>query len=316
MKATFSLHLFGLSILLCVGSCASLTPYDEVVQSLPKERIVEVDGQRIYVEEHGSGPTLLMLHGFASSTYSFRRIIPALAKTHRVIAIDLNGFGYTERPVAPEKYQSEAQIGMIQQLLDKLGVRRCDVVGHSYGGALAILFARQDPSRVRRLVLISPVSEFERTSLLPRSAIGRELAYRTTRMMLGNRAITRAGVRVAFYQDRIITREVSEEYRKRLLVEGFRDSFVGYNLAVKANEMIPLPLAEVSQPTLIIAGRHDQLISLKSCEKAAETMPNATLRVMEESGHSAAEEQPEEVVEMIEGFLQVHEPFNRVLPSA
>ena len=91
MKVAFTLPLIGLSMLLCAGGCTSLVPYEEVVQSLPKERIVDVDGQKIYVEDLGSGRPLLMLHGFASSTYSFRKIIPALAKTHRVISIVLYG---------------------------------------------------------------------------------------------------------------------------------------------------------------------------------------------------------------------------------
>lgn len=293
----------GLSLLFCAGGCSTLVPYEEVVQSLPKERIIDVDGQKIYVEDTGSGRTLLMLHGFASSTYSFREIIPSLAKTHRVIAIDLNGFGYTERPDEWEQYQAEAQIHTIQRVLDHLDVRTCDVVAHSYGGALAILLAREDPTRVRLLALINPFTDFSETSPILQSPPVRAVAYAGSRVLLGSRPIFRSGVRKAYYQDHLVTRELAEEYRKRILIEGYRDSFHGFSFVMNGRGPIQFPLAEIKQPCLIIAGRHDELVPLESCETVADEMPRSTLHILEESGHSPAEEQPEDVIRLISTFV-------------
>lgn len=284
--------------------CASLTPYSEIAASLPAERLVEVDGQRIHVETHGSGPTLLMLHGFAASTYSYRKIIPDLAQTHRVVAIDLNGFGFTERPTDVDEYKAAQQVETIRKLLDHLGIRRCDVVAHSYGGALAILLADKEPYRIRRLALISPYTNFGESPAILQSELGRDFAYGSTRLLLGSRLITRLGLMKAFHQDQLVTREVTEEYRRRLLIEGFRNAFDGYSLAMKDSGPLELPSESISQATLIIAGRHDKLVSVESCEKTADEIPKATLHVLENSGHSAAEEQPEEVVRLISGFLE------------
>ncbi len=291
-------------VLAALTGCASLTPYSEIATSLPAERLVEVDGQRIFVETHGSGPTLLMLHGFAASTYSFRRIIPGLSRTHRIVAIDLNGFGFTERPRDNEDYKADRQVETIRQLLDQLGIRRCDVVAHSYGGALAILLAEKESERVRRLALISPYVEIGETPAILQSETGRNFAYGGTRVLLSSRMIARLGLMKAFHQNHLVTPEVTEEYRRRILIEGFRDTFDGYSLAMEDSGPLRLPLKSVLQPTLIIAGRHDKLVSVESCERTADAIPKATLHVLENSGHSAAEEQPDKVIRLISSFLE------------
>ena len=290
-------------MLASLTGCASLTPYQEVVESLPAERLIEVDGQQIYVESHGSGPVVLMLHGFASSTYSFREIIPPLAKTHRVVAIDLNGFGFTERPEELDRYEAASQVETIRRLLDILRIRRCDVIGHSYGGALAVLLAEMEPSRIRSLALISPYTEFEKTPVILRSQAGRNLARGGTRLLVNNRTVSRLGLMRAFHQDRLVAPEVADEYRRRILIEGFDDMFDGYSLAM-VDGPLKLPLATTEQPVFIIAGRHDKLVSVESCQRTAEMLPNAMLRILEDSGHSAAEEQPKEVVRLIKEFLR------------
>lgn len=290
-------------MLASLTSCASLTSYREIAGSLPAGRLVEVDGQRIYVETHGSGPVVLMLHGFASSTYSFREIVPPLARSNQVVAIDLNGFGFTERPDARDQYEAGAQVETIRRLLDVLQIDRCDVIGHSYGGALALLLAEKEPSRVRRLALISPYTEIKKTPVMLRSGVGRNVARGGTRLLLDSRAISRLGLMKAFHQDRLVTPEVSEEYRRRILIEGFDDMFEGYSLAMMDGPL-ELPLATTEQPVLVIAGRHDKLVGVDSCRRAVEMLPDASLAILENSGHSAAEEQPEDVVRMIGEFLR------------
>jgi pimeloyl-ACP methyl ester carboxylesterase len=97
----------------------------------------------------------LLLHGFASSSLEFFRLVPVLAPRRSIIAVDLLGFGFSERVSETGSYFSQrGQAAIVSSGLDALGVRRVDIVGTSYGGAIAGEIALDDPSLVRRLVFI------------------------------------------------------------------------------------------------------------------------------------------------------------------
>ncbi len=107
------------------------------------------------MEERGSGPPLLLLHGFAASTDSFHRLIPRLSDHLRVVALDY-GFGYTERPEDRDDFGIEAQLDLIRHVMDAKKMGACTVLGQSYGGTLALLLAQTDPRRVERLYWSAP----------------------------------------------------------------------------------------------------------------------------------------------------------------
>ncbi|MEX2579890.1 MAG: alpha/beta hydrolase [Verrucomicrobiales bacterium] len=154
--------------------CSSLKPYHEVLLSVPANEIVEIEGQRVHVEQAGRGEPLVMLHGFAGSTFEFRKLVPLLSRDHRTVAIDLNGFGYTERPVSPAAYTPEGQLAMIDAVLEKLGISRFHLLGHSYGGSLSLLMAKNEPGRVKSLTLISPATDFGEPPFILKTINGRK----------------------------------------------------------------------------------------------------------------------------------------------
>jgi pimeloyl-ACP methyl ester carboxylesterase len=120
------------------------------------ERTLRVNGLSFNVAEAGSGPPVLLLHGFPDSWQLWRHQIPALAQAgHRVIAPDLRGFGKTDRPARVEDYKVHTLVADVVGLLDVLGVERAAVVGHDWGAGLAWAVARFVPDRVARLVVVS-----------------------------------------------------------------------------------------------------------------------------------------------------------------
>ncbi len=120
------------------------------------ERTLQANGLAFNVAEAGSGPPVLLLHGFPDSWRLWRHQIPALAKAgHRVIAPDLRGFGKTERPAEVVDYELRALVNDVVGLLDVLDVDQAAVVGHDWGAALAWAVARFVPDRVSRLVAMS-----------------------------------------------------------------------------------------------------------------------------------------------------------------
>jgi pimeloyl-ACP methyl ester carboxylesterase len=121
---------------------------------------VEADGVRIHYVEAGRGETVLLIHGLNASTFSFRYTIPELAQHYRVVALDLKGFGYSERPAGGDSSQT-AQAALVERVMDLLGIERAAVVGHSMGGAIAMRLALARPERVSRLVLVDSASDRE-----------------------------------------------------------------------------------------------------------------------------------------------------------
>ncbi len=123
---------------------------------LPAPVRVDANGVSFAVVDAGSGPGVLLLHGFPDSSYVWRNQVPALVKAgYRVIAPDLRGFGDSDRPEGVEAYAMGELLRDVRGILRALGVPRIHVVGHDWGAALAWMFAITQPQRVDRLVAIS-----------------------------------------------------------------------------------------------------------------------------------------------------------------
>ncbi|MEZ5277068.1 MAG: alpha/beta hydrolase [Opitutaceae bacterium] len=244
----FIIRLMSLAALSLLPGCVSLTPYREAVAALPGDQLVEVDGRRVHVEVTGAGRPVVLLHGFAASTFSFQKLAPLLAEHHRVVAIDLNGFGFTERPARTEPYTPDGQVRMVLSVLDHLGVGQATVVGHSYGAALAMVLAADFPDRVDRLVLISPAAEFEKPPWYLRVAPGRLLAYGMVRALLSSPDRFRRTLGMAYHRKDLLTSEIAEAYRERLLIEGLGDAFRGFGAAMQAPGDSPCPSNAFRRP--------------------------------------------------------------------
>src|SRR5947199_312838 len=149
------MRLAALTLLaLLLLGCVALRSFDEIRREAPAGDFVRVGGQLVHAEQVGDGEPVVLLHGFGASAYSWRKVIPALAQGHRVVAIDLNGFGYTQRPRSRESYTREGQAKLVLDTLDALGIARAHVVGHSYGGGITLYLAARHPERFRSMVLV------------------------------------------------------------------------------------------------------------------------------------------------------------------
>jgi pimeloyl-ACP methyl ester carboxylesterase len=152
LTAVVAVAAFPLNVQAEGGKSAAVT------RALPASKPVAsghiaVDGINYYYEVHGKGEPLLLLHGGLGSIDMFRPVLPALAKTRRVIAVDLHGHGRTAlgaRDIDVPKMADD-----IAALMDKLGIQSADALGYSFGGATALRLAIQHPQKVRRLALVS-----------------------------------------------------------------------------------------------------------------------------------------------------------------
>jgi pimeloyl-ACP methyl ester carboxylesterase len=283
---------------------APLIPLREATADLPESDFLEIDGQRIFVRVSGEGHPLVMLHGFIASHFTFRALAPILEKQFQVIRIDLNGFGYTERPAEAGAYRIEHQADLIVRVLDRLGVGAGSILGHSYGAAVAAFLATRHPDRVKALILVSPASKFDRLPWYFNLRPGREAIYLLCRHLLSDPVKYREIADRAVFVEGVVTEAVSETYRSQLLIEGLKHSFMGYVAALLGEGFPRFPFDAISQPVLLIAGEQDAVIPLGQCHEIAAVLQNGRLEILSPCGHSAPEECPEEVAEKVTTFFE------------
>ncbi|MDH3744770.1 MAG: alpha/beta fold hydrolase [Acidobacteriota bacterium] len=287
-----------------VSGCVSLRPYEEVWKDPRVVRFVDVDGQRVHVEVRGSGEPVVLVHGFGGSVYSWRLVVPELSQTFQTIAIDLNGFGYTERPEARKAYSRTGQLDLLSGAMDALGVESAHFVGHSYGGGLVLTLAHQRPERVRSVVAVNSVApEWSARGRRLKSIASPVAPLFIRGWALRSRNIDRA-LRRSFSDDELVTPELVESYRERLRVEGAIRAFrnLGKPRGGSA-DLAAVPYEEIQQPILLVWGREDTLIPVEKARSAAARMPHGHLTVLEDCGHMPMEEQPGAFVAEVERFL-------------
>jgi pimeloyl-ACP methyl ester carboxylesterase len=292
-------------LLACLG-CASLRPFDEIRREEPEDRFLRIGDQLVHVEMAGSGPPLVLVHGFGGSTYSWRRVMPRLAESFRVVAVDLNGFGYTQRPRDHARYTREAQGELVLAVMDALGFKTAHLMGHSYGGGISLWIAWKHPERLRSLVLVdssAPTYAYDRRS---RVASFRPLTAAFLRTWMLRPSTVRKALLRSFYDDSLVTDELVQAYWERIRIEGVVDAYVGLTVPVRG-PVDTVVLEEIRVPTLVVWGAQDEVISAESGRRATERMPRGEFVLLEKTGHVPMEERPEELLGHVLPFLRRQE---------
>jgi len=283
-------------------SCVSLTPFDEIRARLGDDAFVRVGEQLVHVERAGSGEAIVLLHGFGGSSWSWRKVIPSLATDHRVVALDLNGFGWTERPRELEAYTLDGQARLVLSVMDALGLDRVHLVGHSYGGGLALWLAATHPDRLRSLVLVD--STLPAYSVKRRRAVAawRPLVAAFVRTVALRPSFVRRGLLRSVADPAVVTDELVGGYLERLRVEGATDAYRG--LTIKVDGPRPtVDLATIAVPTLIVWGADDGLLAARLGERAARRIPGARFVAIPGCGHLPMEEKPDALLDAVQRFL-------------
>jgi len=262
---------------------------------------VDVPGARVRYVRKGSGPPVVLLHGFASSLYTWKDVLPALAAGHDVVAIDLPGFGGSS---IPRPLQAASYPGVILAVMDRLGLDRASLVGNSLGGSVAVAVAEEHPERVNRLVLIDSAGFNFRARDRPwilRLVAAPGVASAAERLPVRRRLVA-AGLRQVFFRDDLVTEERIDEYAAPMLRPG---------AARAAAELLAAPgpadfaavAARVRAPTLVVWGREDTWIPVAHASRFTAAISGATAVVLEECGHTPQEEKPAEVAALLRKFL-------------
>lgn len=262
----------------------------------------------LHVEVRGSGPPVLLLHGFGAHAFTFRHWSEILAERHEVILVDMKGFGAAPKP-EDGCYGPADQANLVVRLIINRDLRDLTLVGHSFGGAVALLVAlrlmeRGELSRLRGIVSVAGPAYRQEYPTYIGIARRRKVALLLLRLV-PTRWLIRKVLESIVFDVGSITRTQVEAYAEPLATrEGQRA------LVATAQQIEPPDLDEIvarypdlDVPILILWGRHDPVVPLRVGERLANDLPHGRLVVVEECGHDPPEECPRKTAEILQRFI-------------
>lgn len=309
-----SIRLVLVLVVVCLGASCGAVGGSPPTTPEPQEGLQEINGTRLYYKAVGAGDPLFVLHG--GPGVSHRYLLPhmaELADTHRLIFYDQRGTGASDGDLEITALTTEQYVEDLEALRAALGFEKIALMGHSWGAALAMLYASAHPERVERLILIAPGpmnaqgrSEVdkafgERLTPEQRQAIdeacGQTQAERTPESIA---ECYRANDQIAFYdpsKTSALDYTVEENTAKNELTVRsllMRD--------LQGDQELEAKVKAISAPTLIVQGDYD-IFPLSTAEHVQGLIPSSELVVIPEAGHFPFVEQPEAFFAAVRAFL-------------
>ncbi|MFD0807591.1 alpha/beta fold hydrolase [Nocardioides caeni] len=285
---------------------------------------VVLHGKRRAFVKQGSGPALLLLHGLACDHTTWSPVIDALAKKYTVIAPDLLGHGLSDKPRAD--YTLGGYANGMRDLLTVLGIDKVSVVGHSFGGGVAMQFAYQFPERTQRVMLVATgglgpeVSSFIKLVQVP--GWFRAMGLLT---LPGVRHVETLALRTAAeYGDQRLLRKYTRDLAEIAeIVDSWSDRRTRFAIRHLVRAVIDwrgqiITMADrayltEAMPMAVVWGRDDMVIPVRHASNAAALAPDVRVEVLPEAGHFPHKDHPERFVKILDSFITETEPatYNR-----
>jgi len=262
-----------------------------------RDRSLEVAGERIHVVQRGSGPPVVLIHGFPSNATAFAALMPLLEDRFTLTAVDMVGFGQSTRAIR-RPLDGESYADRLVDLLDALDLGRAHVVGLSWGGSVAQRLAARYPQRVDRLVLLAAVSAARALPLSDVNLVGLALAIRFP-------ALGRAAVR------RFVTRSSGDAgLASEVLVRGYVEPLRTPGTLAVLRRFVrdtaatpPIDLGRIRAPTLVVVPQADRIVPPAAGAEIAGGIPGARYVSLPGVGHAVQFAARDQVATLIREFL-------------
>jgi pimeloyl-ACP methyl ester carboxylesterase len=299
-------HLLAVLALLPLIACNLINP--RTAPLTDSSTVLTSKRPTLHYTDSGKGRTLLFLHGFGANSYSWSKVSPSLLQNYRVILLDLKGHGASPKP-KDGAYSLHDQADLVADFIADRALEDIALIGHSMGGGIALLvalkLAAKLPSPISSLILVDSVAYSQplpgfvkilRTPLLGPLSV----------WLVPDRIQTLHVLKLAYYDSDKITEETIEAYSSPLSLPGARCAMIE-----SARQIIPSNIEEIgrryetiSVPTLLVWGKHDEIVPLELGERLYRSIPNSDLVVIDEAGHVPQEEAPAATLQAIQEFLR------------
>ena len=260
------------------------------------QKFTNVNGSVIRYLEDGPSDckTLILLHGIGASAERWSRVIPTLSRHYRVIAPDIIGFGYSDKPVV--EYTMDFFIDFFESFLDNLGISEASIIGSSLGGHIATEFAIRFPHMVEKLVLVSPAGMMRKsTPTLDRYIMAAlypeyQRVYEVFSEMV--------------YDSNTINQETLMDFVNRMNLPNAKYAFMSTLSGIRYAPRLTGRLSNITAPTLLMWGENDTTIPLAEYAHQYNEIPNMEeLVVIKKCGHIAPIERPATFNRIVSKFL-------------
>ncbi|QHI39097.1 2-hydroxymuconate semialdehyde hydrolase [Kordia antarctica] len=267
---------------------------------------ISVNGMDVHYRDEGNQTDsipIVLIHGTGASLHTFDTWADNLKISNRVIRMDLPAYGLTG-PFPNRDYAMTQYTAFIKDFLTALKIKKCVLAGNSFGGQVAWNFTLEQPNMIEKLILIDAAGYPLNSKSVPIAfKIGRTPVLKNLLTYLTPRFIVRSSVENVYFDTSKVTDSLVERYFDLTLREGNRQAFVD-RLNNSGNASSYENIKNIKQPTLIVWGAKDLLIPVENAHRFHQDLPNATLVILENSGHTPMEESPLESLKPVLDFLK------------
>jgi pimeloyl-ACP methyl ester carboxylesterase len=267
-----------------VATSKRLNNYSEAVE-MHMSKLTR-DGIELYFEVHGSGPVLLLTHGYSSTSQMWRGQIEALSSSHTVVVWDMRGHGRSDYPADQAAYSEAHTVADMAALLDAVGAQSAIVGGLSLGGYMSLAFHRQHPERVRALLIIDTGPGFKKDAA--------RTAWNATALQRAE-SLEREGLSV------LKSASAERAFAVHRSADGLAKAARGMLTQHTPDVIESLPYIKV--PSLVVVGGDDTPF-LAACDYMAAKIPGAHQVVIPNAGHAANLDQPDAFNAAVKDFLK------------
>jgi len=280
--------------------------YEEAVRRFAPGKITTVNGSKVHYQEKGKGEPLILIHGFLNHSLIWHKSMDVLAANYKVYAIDLWGFGYSERKSINEDTVFDEYGAQIIGFANSMGLDRFSLLAHSMGGGMSLYAAAENPERVERMFLVCPLIlpyqvKVDSSWLELLSIKNDFLACKSE-----NEQFKLFLMAYLFSNQKCVTPAYAKELLLPLCID---DSYLSLNLGLSFGqkprflEKEAEKLAVLKTPIMVVHGSEDKAVPLAASKKFVEMSRSFTLETFEESGHNPHLDFPDRLNKLAVDFL-------------
>ena len=266
---------------------------------------IQLEKLKIHYLSAGEGEVLLLLHGWPTSSWLYRDLMPILAENNRVIAIDLPGFGQSDKH-PEDSFSFNYYLRMLNEFLQKLEIENLSLCVHDLGGPIGLLWAVRNQQRLQKLVLLN-------TLVYPKMSwavklFGLMTVLPIVKMWLGGPSGIRFSMRLGVEQKEKLTADVLKPYQEPFIEKRPRKALLKsvQRLSLKGFHEIAEKLPQLKVPVRIIFGENDRILPrvAHTMAQVKEDLPQAIITSLPNCGHFLQEDEPEKIAVLMRDFMR------------